>query len=153
MSGLIGPGDRKGIDPIARQHGVGECEKMAPLHCGSLRHNVRRNRAACSSGQGPRRQAMPWWGLATLRYVLRAFIRWESLRDVLHRSGASLEGSRLTSEPRLSLWAASDVPKTRTCLPRTRRILPDMALSFPAVGALSVTLRAAPFGSPPARAA
>ena len=51
VSGLIGPGDRKNIQPMAERLAFGGLRSIAPLHCGrGLGRNAYGNRAACPSG-------------------------------------------------------------------------------------------------------
>src|SRR5438874_10699696 len=54
VSGLIGPGDRKSIAPMAKRLALGECDQLH--HFIAAPGNACGNRTACPSGQARRRQ-------------------------------------------------------------------------------------------------
>ena len=57
VSGLIGPGDRKSIQPMAERLAFGEYDQFASLHCGrGLGCEACGDGTACSSGPARRRQ-------------------------------------------------------------------------------------------------
>jgi hypothetical protein len=50
VSGLIGPGDRKSIQPMAKRLALGECDQLHPPHCRrGLGCNASGNRTAYPS--------------------------------------------------------------------------------------------------------
>ena len=50
VSGLIGPGDRKSVQPMAKRLALGDMRSIASLHCGrGLGCNACGNRTPCPS--------------------------------------------------------------------------------------------------------
>jgi SRSO17 transposase len=57
VSGLIGPGDGKSVQPMAKRLALGACDQLYHfIAAGGLGRNACRNRTTCPSRQARRRQ-------------------------------------------------------------------------------------------------
>ena len=62
VAGLIGPGDRKSVQPMAEQLAPGDYDQHASFCCGwPLARSALGDRAAPSSGSAPMVAATPCW--------------------------------------------------------------------------------------------